>query len=84
MKVFSLFQKLPERMKSTELKQIFFNIIDDRANEFVAKKVAKLNGDIRVAFDLIKTAFSTLAFNIGKIENLPEYKDIKITINLML
>lgn len=30
--------------------------IDDKALEFAAKKVAKISGDIRVAFDLIKSA----------------------------
>ena len=35
--------------------------IDSRALEYTAKKVSKVSGDIRVAFDLIKTAFSNIA-----------------------
>lgn len=36
------------------------NILDEKALEFAAKKVAKISGDIRVAFDLIKSAMILL------------------------
>lgn len=42
------------------MKSIFFSLIDDRAYEFIAKKVAKQNGDIRVAFDLLSSALIKL------------------------
>ena len=35
---------------------MFFGLIDDRAYEFIAKKVSMKNGDIRVAFGLLKAA----------------------------
>jgi hypothetical protein len=73
---------MPKRM--TENKMIFFNLVDDKAYEFVAKKVARLNGDIRVAFDMMKTAFSTLALDLNKNEELPPDSEIKITLALML
>jgi len=48
------------KMKAPEIKKIFFRLVDEKAYEFVAKKVSKLNGDIRVAFDLMKSALSSL------------------------
>jgi Cdc6-like AAA superfamily ATPase len=36
-------------------------MIDIKVYEFIAKKVANLSGDIRVAFDYMKTALSTYA-----------------------
>ena len=39
-----------------QLKRLFFELIDDRAYEIIAKKVSKQSGDIRVAFDLILSA----------------------------
>ena len=43
------------------IKQVFFNLLDEsKAMDLIAKKVAKLNGDIRVAFDIIKSAFVEL------------------------
>ena len=48
-------------MKTPEIRSIFFKpLLDPKASEFVARKVAKQNGDIRVAFDMIRTSFSTL------------------------
>ncbi len=67
-----------------ENKIIFFHLVDDKAYEFVAKKVARLNGDIRVAFDMMKTALSTLAFDLNKSEELPLDSEIKITLARML
>eukprot|EP00351_Strombidinopsis_sp_SopsisLIS2011_P003284 CAMPEP_0116873316 /NCGR_PEP_ID=MMETSP0463-20121206/4362_1 /TAXON_ID=181622 /ORGANISM="Strombidinopsis sp, Strain SopsisLIS2011" /LENGTH=58 /DNA_ID=CAMNT_0004515007 /DNA_START=946 /DNA_END=1122 /DNA_ORIENTATION=+ len=53
-------------MKVDTIKKIFFTIVDEKAYEFVAKKVSKLNGDVRVAFDLMKSALSTLSQNLKK------------------
>lgn len=36
------------------------DVFDDKALEYAAKKVAKISGDIRVAFDLIKSALTLL------------------------
>ena len=38
---------------------MFEDIIDSKVFEFVALKVSSLSGDIRVAFDYMKTAFSS-------------------------
>jgi len=63
------FGKFPLRLKqSIRLKNIFFNLIDERAMEIVSKKVSKMNGDVRVAFDIIKSAFVEL-FNRVKYHN---------------
>jgi len=43
------------------MNKLVANLVEPRAIEFVARKVAKLNGDIRVAFDMMKGAFTTLA-----------------------
>lgn len=51
--------------QNIEVKNIFFNLLDERAMDMIAKKVSKMNGDVRVAFDIIKSAFVEL-FNIVK------------------
>ena len=51
--------------QNIEVKNIFFNLLDERAMDMIAKKVSKMNGDVRVAFDILKSAFVEL-FNIVK------------------
>ena len=52
---------LPSAIRNSKtLRNIFFNIIDEKAYVFIAKKVAKQNGDIRVAFDMMKTSLNYL------------------------
>ena len=65
------------KMKTDQIKPIFHNLIDERAYEFIAKKVSMMNGDIRVAFDYMKTALSVLADDLAK--EMPEDKKIKIS-----
>ena len=43
-----------------EVKTIFFNLLDQRAFGMISKKISKMNGDVRVAFDIIKSAFVLL------------------------
>ena len=53
----SKMSQLPSGLKTNLLlKNVFFNLIDEKAYLFIAKKVAKQNGDIRVAFDMMKSA----------------------------
>ena len=60
-KVNSRYSSLPTQIKdNAQLKSLFFALIDDRAYEIIAKKVAKQSGDIRVAFDLLASALSLL------------------------
>jgi Cdc6-like AAA superfamily ATPase len=55
------FRDFPLRItQNTSMKKIFFNLIDDRAKDIIAKKVSKMNGDIRVAFDIIKSSLVEL------------------------
>ena len=79
-----LFVHLPSRMKQDNVKNIFFNLIDEKALEFIAWKVAKLNGDIRVAFDMMKTALSTLHLRLSKKEELPPDEQIRVDLNIVL
>jgi Cdc6-like AAA superfamily ATPase len=46
--------KLPMKMRTEAVKPIFRDLIDERAYEFIGKKVSIVNGDIRAAFDLMK------------------------------
>lgn len=64
------FASFPLRLKQDLLvKTVFFNLVDDtRAMDMIAKKVSKMNGDIRVAFDIIKSAFVEL-FNRVKYQH---------------
>ena len=65
----SKMSQLPSGLKTNLLlKNVFFNLIDEKAYLFIAKKVAKQNGDIRVAFDMMKSALDkvyTLAIEMS-------------------
>jgi Cdc6-like AAA superfamily ATPase len=51
------FGQFPLRIKQSQpVKTIFFNLIDQKAMDMIAKKVSKMNGDARVAFDIVKSA----------------------------
>ena len=66
------FKDIPSVIREdNERKKLFFELIDDRAYEFIAKKVSKQNGDIRVAFDLMKSALSLLSKRTRKLSTLP-------------
>lgn len=70
--------------KNADMGRLFFEMVDPKAIEFVARKVAKLNGDIRVAFDLMKGAFTMLANKLADSkEELPE-SELKVTLKYML
>ena len=74
------FHTLPSAIKAnTELKQIFFDLVDDNAYLFIAKKVAKQNGDIRVAFDLMKSALEKLAKRTMECSDLPPKNKLRVT-----
>ena len=61
MKRNSIYQRLPKYIKeSDEYRSMFHNIVDEKAELIIAKKVAKKNGDIRVAFDIMKSALAFL------------------------
>ena len=73
-KVNSKFESLNPVVKNNkELKDIFLKLIQERSYLFIAKKVAKMNGDIRVAFDMMKSALMLLSKEIratpGEIPN---------------
>mmetsp|Transcript_29725 Transcript_29725/g.22057 ORF Transcript_29725/g.22057 Transcript_29725/m.22057 type:complete len:153 (+) Transcript_29725:644-1102(+) len=58
-----------------QVKQVFFELVDDKAKEVIARKVAKTNGDIRIAFDILKSALLTLANEIKQSpDDLPSNK----------
>jgi hypothetical protein len=38
------------------MKEIFFNLIDEKAMSFLCKRISQSCGDIRVVFDIMKTA----------------------------
>ena len=52
------FTKFSERMRK-EMQSIFFMnpLVHEKAREFVARKVSKQTGDVRVAFDIMKSGF---------------------------
>lgn len=77
-KVNGRYSSLPNQVRhNSELKSYFFNLIDDRAYELIAKKVAKQNGDIRVAFDLFKSALDMLRNRIQKQAESGERVDLE-------
>lgn len=54
------FNDFPMKLHSPHLNKLFFNLIDEKAMDLIAKKVSLHNGDIRIAFDLIKTSISKI------------------------
>jgi hypothetical protein len=68
------------KLKDGSLKGIFFNLIEDKAMDIVSKRVSKMNGDVRVAFDVIKSCFTEL-FN--KVRDSPTLlKDLEIFVSM--
>lgn len=60
-KTFSKFRKQEDSVRRVkEIHQFMFNFIDERAKKLIAQKVARMNGDIRVAFDVVRSCFSEL------------------------
>lgn len=49
--------------------------MDERAKEYIAKRVSKMNGDIRVAFDIVKSALNVLKQTI---EDKMSYEDNEV------
>lgn len=73
------------KLKDGNIRDIFFNLIDDKAMEIISKRVSKMNGDVRVAFDIIKSCFSHLYNKIKYCEDgLPEDNKIRITFDMVL
>jgi len=83
-KINSKVPQLPMKMKTKQIISMFVNLVDDLAFEFIAKKVAKLNGDIRVAFDMMKAALSTLADSVSTAKIMPPDNEIRVTYQLLL
>ena len=66
-----------------ELKGIFFNLLDEKAMDYIAKRVSKMNGDVRVAFDIVKSCFTQVQTMMQSEEGLQEDK-IKITLPMVI
>ena len=66
------------------MRDIFFNLVDDISLNIIAKKVSKMNGDVRVAFDLMKSSLNKV-FYIVK-DSVPMITDdkIRVTYNIVL
>lgn len=84
------YPKFPMKIKENrEVKNIFFNLLEERGMDLVAKKVSKMNGDARVAFDIIKTSFSELYSRVKYYseedkEAMPPDDEIRVTIDLVV
>lgn len=61
-----LFDRLPQKIKTDQIKGIYDNLIDKKVYEFIAKKVSNLNGDIRAAFDMMRNVISSYAEEIRR------------------
>ena len=52
------FQFLPQQIRDdSSIKSAFFSIVEAKAFSLIAKRVSKMNGDLRVAFDILKSCF---------------------------
>jgi Cdc6-like AAA superfamily ATPase len=53
------YHALPTIMRyKKEIKDVFFDLLEEKASKFIALKVSRMNGDLRVAFDLVKSCFA--------------------------
>ena len=60
------------------LKGIFFKLIDEKAMQFLCKRISSQSGDIRVVFDVMKNAFTILLSQIKSLPaNLFEMKNLQ-------
>lgn len=85
MKVNGKFHELPKSISSNpELKSMFFDLIDETAYNYIGKKVAKQNGDIRVAFDLMKSSIVHLHKSIRDSSELPPKDKLRVTYKTVL
>jgi hypothetical protein len=73
-----LYERLPQKMKTDQIKKIYHGLIDQKVYEFIAKKVSNLNGDIRAAFDMMRNGVSSYAEEV----RLSKDKTVfKVTVN---
>ena len=56
------------------VKEVFFKIIDDRALDLLCRKISQSSGDIRVVFDIMKSAFGKLEQTVNGLETIEEIK----------
>jgi hypothetical protein len=89
------FASFPMKLKAGSLKSIFFSLLEERAMDMIAKKVSKMNGDARVAFDLLKSSFVELYNRVKYIspndtseerkgdEGMPTDDKIRVTLEIV-
>lgn len=89
------FGSFPLKLKQGPIKSIFFNLLEEKGMDMIARKVSKMNGDVRVAFDLIKSAFVELynrvKYRNGNLaeerkgdEDLPSDDKIRVTLDIVI
>ena len=66
--------KMPHLIRSTLLRT-FVKLLDERAKVYIGKRVSKMNGDIRVAFDILKSALNGLK---QMADDMMSYEDIVV------
>lgn len=78
-KVNMKYQKFPQRIKENQdVKKIFFSLLDTKNSfGFISKKISKMNGDIRVAFDIMKSSFVALFNQIKYGQTSPGSEETK-------
>lgn len=70
-------------MSLKALSGVFFNLVDERALNLIAKKVSKMNGDVRVAFDLMKTCLSLVKQRVEESDPLIDDSKIRVTCDIV-
>jgi Cdc6-like AAA superfamily ATPase len=83
-KVNKRFARFPLKIKEGPTRSIFFNLIDDKALDIISRKVSKMNGDVRVAFDIIKSCFTLLFNKVKYTDEMTEDSKIRITFDMVL
>ena len=85
MKINLKLRNFPLRLKeNNEIKDIFFNLIDDRAKSIISKRVSKMNGDVRVAFDIIKSSITELFKKIRESTTEVPKNQVVVTMDMVL
>lgn len=76
----TLSKVVEDRLRRTELD----SLVDKRALDFAAKKVASASGDVRVLFAVVRNALSIVSKQVGDVQALDIGQAPKVTMQFML
>lgn len=65
------------------MNDLFLSLVEDKALEIISRKVAKMSGDVRIAFDIVKNCLNKLFHQVKNEESLfVNEQQVKVTVDL--